>query len=65
MASRVLDSMYEQLGLSSTSTGTRFSELMKRMYLPNQPTLLFQAIERDKLEVVKFLVERNADVNER
>ncbi|CAH8497019.1 unnamed protein product [Schistosoma turkestanicum] len=72
LASRILESMYNQSKNSSVSHDLKFDESDKaiqsiRSILPTiciKPSLLIRSIERDQLEVVKFLIEHGANINE-
>ncbi|CAH8534046.1 unnamed protein product [Schistosoma margrebowiei] len=72
LVKRILESMCNQSKDTSASHDSKFNEsdnaiqsfLNKIPTKCNDPSLLIQSIERDQFEVVKFLVEHDADINE-
>ncbi|CAH8537344.1 unnamed protein product [Schistosoma bovis] len=72
LVKRILESMCNQSKDTSASHDSKFNEsdnaiqsfLNKIPTKCNKPSLLIQSIERDQFEVVKFLVEHDADINE-
>ncbi|RTG88575.1 rabankyrin-5 [Schistosoma bovis] len=72
LVKRILESMCNQSKDTSASHDSKFNEsdnaiqsfLNKIPTKCNKPSLLIQSIEHDQFEVVKFLVEHDADINE-